>query len=597
MKKIIELQKGWQTEIFSGSAKNFDLPLMLPAETINRNLVFRRNFTLSENEGSEAYFLTLKYLSGTVTVWIDGQKAATHSGMFAPFSCEITPFIRKGKKQELRLELQPVQTPARLYTFGAAEITCVNQSHFDLTAPAAMPLTVKTEFEGAVANLFIDARITLPNNYDVIQYQLFDPSGRLIVSQTAKPTTPQVCLSVAAPMLWDGTAPVYRYRLTATLHRDTVELDRAEITFGLRNIQIGENGIFYLNDLPSPLTGVTLPPRPVSQTETETLSALGCNSVLLESVFPGEKFLRFCDQKGILVFFMFPYSDLPGGKDELQATVRMLSSHPCVCFYGYRAQDVNLAKSFVTAVHSAKASVYTIGNTNVLYQESFTDSFPDILLLDADFTADTASQTEFENRFLDVCRDHPNYRFAVFAAPPLPLCPPKLDEDGFETVQPDDPKKEDETLTLWHERLWEMFGGKKNVLAFFAGSLFDVSSPTQKTGLIGADRDDPRDCFRFYQTQFSVAGSLHICRADDVYTSAKRLTVKCYSNQPRPTLLLRGKQRKSISCDMVADHVYIFRNLKLRRGNNTVVISAGNLTDSTVFRRQKRKKTTELPNT
>ena len=37
-------------------------------------------------------------------------------------------------------------------------------------------------------------------------------------------------------------------------------------------------------------------------------------------------------------------SDLPGGKDELQATVRMLSSHPCVCFYGYRAEDSPLAR-------------------------------------------------------------------------------------------------------------------------------------------------------------------------------------------------------------------------------------------------------------
>ena len=595
MKKIIELKKGWQTEIFSGGSKNFDLPLLLPAETIHRNLIFRRFFTLSEAEGSDVYFLTLKYLSGTVTVWIDGQKAAVHSGMFAPFSCDITPFVKKGQKQELRLELQPAATPARQFTFGAAEIACVNQSHFDLTAPAAMPLTVKTEFEGDIADLLIDARITRPNNYDVVHYQLYDPNGRLIVSQTAKPTSPQVCLSVAAPVLWDGTSPAYRYRLTAILRRDAAELDRAEITFGLRDLTIDAAGIFCLNGLRSPLTGVTLPPRPVTSADAETLTALGCNSVLLESVFPGEQFLRFCDRTGLLVFFLFPFSDLPGGKDELQATVRMLSSHPCVCFYGYRAEDVNLAKSFVTAVHAAKANVFTIGNTNVLYQESFSDAIPDLLLLDADFTADTASQTEFENRFLDVCRDHPDYRFAVFAAPPLPLCAPELDDDGFETVLPDDPKKEDEMLTLWHERLWSMFGNNKNVLAFFAGALFDVFSPTQKTGLIGADRDEPRDCFRFYQAQFSAAGMLHICRADDVYTEKKRQTVKCYSNRPRPVLLLRGKQRRRITCDAVSEHVYIFRNIRLRRGNNTVVITAGNCTDSTVFRRGKRKKTAALP--
>ena len=575
MKKIISLQQNWQTEIFSGGAKNFDLPLLLPAENIKSAIIFKNTFTVPDDDDNDVFYLILQYLSGTSTVYLNGHKVTQHAGMFAPFACDISDYLIKGVPQELKIALSPAPTPAGYFTFGGAHVIGVTKSHFDYTSSAVMPLTVRTEIEDRLINVYVDARIVHPNNYDILHYRLFDPTGKQVIAQTTRPTSPQVCFTLSAASLWEGGNDLYRYRLTASLHRDNACIDEIDLSFGIRDINVEGNGFLSLNGIHLPLCGVSLPGARGAYTELDALTALGCNCLMIDAVFPGEDFLFACDRLGLLVLFMLPYSTLPGGKEELIATVRMLSRHPSVCFFGFRAQDVNLAKSFASAVQTARTGVLTVGNTDVLYQESFSDAFSDILLLDADFGADSASQTDFENRFLSACADHPNYRFAVFAAPPEALCAQPGNKTYYEA---------ENTLCDWHEKLWRMFGNKRNVVAYFAGRLYD-DTPVGRPGLVCADRTEKRDCFWFYRAQFSADSTLHICNADDIRVFQKKISLKCYANTQRLRLFVRGKERKKIPCDQINDHVFVFRKVKLKRGNNTVaVMSSEETADSTVFR-------------
>lgn len=568
MKKTISLQHGWQTEVFSGGAKNYDLPLQLPPGNLDGQLVLKNTFVLPDDENG-AYYLLLGHLSGAFSVTVDGRTVSRHESLFAPYACELTDYVQKGGSHEVCLTITPCLLPAGCFTFGSAEILCVNRSHFDYTAPAAMTLTVRTEVEASLVNIYIDAHLVQPNNYDILQYRLFDPGGREIHTLTTKPTSPQVCVTLPSAALWESGNTQYRYRLTASLHRDNVCIDATQTSFGIRDIRLSEDGFLTLNGIRLPLCGVFLPAARGTRREIMDLAALGGNCLMLDTVYPNEELLDACDRHGVLVALMTPYARLPGGKEELLAIVRMLSVHPCVCFFAFRAEDITLAKSFAAAVHAAKTGALTIGSTEILYQERFSDDVSDILLLEADFESESASQTEFENRYLSVCRDHPAYRFAVLAKPPARL-------SGKDAAA-------QQALCDWHEKFWRMFGKQKNAPVFFAGELYDGADAP---GLIRADADEKRDCFWFYRAQFSAEPTLHICGADDVHTAAKKISLKCYATGSQPRLLLRGKERKKQFCDQIDAHTYVFRDLKLRRGNNTVaVLSSDGEADSTVFRR------------
>ncbi len=570
MKHLIQLKKNWRAVFSNGTGRDLELPFLQSANDAESTVLYTRGFTVPADDAHEVCCLTLLYLSGAYTVRIDGTQVCTHNGLFAPFSCDISSYVKKGKKQLLEILVHPVATPAGMYTFGGALLSLLPATHFDLTTPASQPLTIKTEFENGSALIYADVRIAQPTNYDILTYKLFDPRGRVLRTQTVKPTSPQICVSVPDPVLWDGTDEQYRYTLTAALKRDSAVIDRTQTSFGLRDLQLEDDGLLRMNGMRVPLSGISLPPEPLNGRTVDSLRDLACSAVILETVFPDEELLSTCDKLGVLVFFMFPFTDLPGGKEELLASVRMLSPHPCICAYGYLPQDIDLARSFVHTIRLAKNDVLTFGGTSILYQQSFTDAVPDILLLKADFPEDSAGQNSFENRFLAACADQPGLRFAVLASPPDSVACDRA------------------ALCRWHEALWRIFGNKKNVTAYFAGPL--ETAGQDQPALLDAATGEKTDAYWFYRAQFSTDPTVRISSSQPLLTSERRISLRCLSTDPSVSLLVNGKTQQGVVCDELPSHICVFRGVRLKHGSNTLVLTDGSRTDSCVIRRQKTPK-------
>ncbi len=581
MKTVYHLQKEWKREVAGIGCREFELPLRTAEFTPGEETLLSRNFCIPESDDNRKYYLILSRLSGDCRILLDGEAVGTQHSLFAPVCTELTERIVKGKRQTLQLRLTPEADPAGDLTFGDARIVGVSRSHFDRSVPAACPLNVRTVFVKEGVSLIAEAAVADPNNYDIICYRLTDPRGRTVEIRTEKPTAPRTVFSLPVPELWDGAHAAYKYTLEATLKRDAAVLDSTSVTFGVRKTELGSDGFFRLNDLKLPLGGVVLRPAREDPADAEELQALDANCVRISTLSQDERFLNFCDEQGVLVFFDVPPA-MVNDEAALAGTLRLLSAHPSVCFVCCDSKDISCLNQFADAVRKYAPDLFTAGGCDLLREDSLADAVPDVLMLDVADAGDSGVFLELENRFAAVLREHPNYRFAVFAQPPECI----FDRHSVHAVRPDCSQ---EYFSMWHEKIWHIFNNKKGVIAYFAGCLADRDEKTQRTGLLTADREGRKDAFWFYRAQFSAEGFVKLCSSERTSVTRKYVDVKCYTNTPPIRITVNGKEKKKLHCDALSESVYVFRDVKLRRKNNTIVITAASGADSEVLFRSKSK--------
>lgn len=560
MRKTIDLNTAWKTEVFFGGAKNFDLPVMRPLGDLPETVVWSRRFFTDDNPKHSVWFLELYALSGRVTVLVDGKEVAAFRARVAPVVTDLTPFIQKGKGQELTLEITPEAGPDGCFTFGRARLVAVAGSHFSPDA-GVTPLLVRRAFSENGVRVEVSADVRNPNNYDVVIFRLYSPEGILLDTVTAKPTDCKAAFFIKNPALWEGRHADYRYRVDAVLQRDAAVLDDVSVPFSLRDARLSD-GFYELGGLKLPLFGVSLSSGASLGDAVDALSDLGATAVLTELTDPTERLLDVADRLGLMLAYRFPSTGEESDFEELGRLLRFLAPHPSVAFLTFQSEDPGYAKAFCRVVRDHADGVFTAVERDLFAGDSPVLAAPDAVLLVVDGTDAEA----LDKAFSDLRAAHPDYRFLVSAVPP--------DGDGA-------------SFSRWHESVWKAFGSKKGVLGYFAGPLTD--GETAKRGLVSADFDLKKDAFWFYRTGVSPEGFVKLATLPSS-TSEKTIDVRCYSNLSGLRLSVGGKTDKKRVPVRLGDCVYVFQNVKLKRKNNTLVLTGKNAVDSAVVYRRKKDK-------
>ena len=574
MRKIRALTEGWKQPVDGCGDKNLSLPLEIPAEKAGQMLILERDILIPADEDTGYFVLETRFLSGKCSVLLDGAPVREYRSVFAPRMTPL-PGLTKGEPHTLRLEIRPAARPDGLFTFGAANLYATGLSHFALNDEKE-PVSVRTVFTDAGVSVLLHAEIENPNNYDVVMFRLYAPDGALIDVKSARPTAANTAFDLEAPQLWDGAHASDKYRAQVLLQRDSDVIDAAEITFGIRDLRGTEGGFFTLNGIKLPLNGAFLRGCGTAA-DVKNLTELDANLVGLTALDTDEALLRRCDDLGLLVFFVFPESGNEEDFEELRALTRLLAQHPCAAALAYRSSDPAYAKRFCGTVKQNAQYIFTAGLCDVLVSDALSDAIPDLLWLDPSVSTEKAGFSELSDRFDEVLAAHPDYRFAVM--PKAPEC--IFDRHSTGAVRPDCSQ---EYFSMWHARVWEIFSRHKNVACYFAGWLTDKSAGTERTGLTTCDGELRKDAYWFYKAQFSAGDFVKLASLPASVTK-KTVDVKCYTNARKMTLSVNGKIKKKLSPVRLSESVYLFENVKLRRKNNTLVLSCSAGTDKTeVFR-------------
>lgn len=342
----------------------------------DKPFTYRKSFTVPADYAGKHTILRFDGVYSYARLFVNGTFVREHHGGFTRWETDVTPFVRPGKKNEIRLEVtdrlddisyasgyahHPIGGILRDVTLFALPETCLYDFYAETHLDAA--------YEDAVLKIGYSSPVA---GGAEVAYTLTDPSGRRYpLAQSRFPLEEggnMNELPVKNPLKWDAEHPNL-YTLTITLSKDGKEIGRFDRRIGFRDVKI-EKDRMLVNGMPVKLRGACrhdIHPT-LGRTTTAELDSLdvilfkrsNMNFVRTSHYPPTERFLEYCDRYGIYVesetavCFVDTYRQknyAPGKtQDSAEFTPRYLSqcremvksfrSHPSILFWSIGNESV-----------------------------------------------------------------------------------------------------------------------------------------------------------------------------------------------------------------------------------------------------------------
>ena len=342
----------------------------------DKPFTYRKSFTVPADYAGKHTILRFDGVYSHARLFVNGTFVREHHGGFTRWDTDVTPFVRPGKKNEIRLEVtdrlddisyasgyahHPIGGILRDVTLFALPETCLYDFYAETHLDAA--------YEDAVLKIGYSSPVA---GGAEVAYTLTEPSGRrypLVQSRFPLEEGGNMNeLPVKNPLKWDAEHPNL-YTLTITLSKDGKEIGRFDRRIGFRDVKI-EKDRMLVNGMPVKLRGACrhdIHPT-LGRTTTAELDSLdvilfkrsNMNFVRTSHYPPTERFLEYCDRYGIYVesetavCFVDTYRQknyAPGKtQDSAGFTPRYLSqcremvksfrSHPSILFWSIGNESV-----------------------------------------------------------------------------------------------------------------------------------------------------------------------------------------------------------------------------------------------------------------
>lgn len=342
----------------------------------DKPFTYRKSFTVPADYAGKHTILRFDGVYSYARLFVNDTFVREHHGGFTRWDTDVTPFVRPGKKNEIRLEVtdrlddisyasgyahHPIGGILRDVTLFALPETCLYDFYAETHLDAA--------YEDAVLKIGYSSPVV---GGAEVAYTLANPSGRRYpLAQSRFPLKEggnMNELPVKNPLKWDAEHPNL-YTLTVTLSKDGKEIGRFDRRIGFRDVKI-EKDRMLVNGMPVKLRGACrhdIHPT-LGRTTTAELDSLdvilfkrsNMNFVRTSHYPPTERFLEYCDRYGIYVesetavCFVDTYRQknyAPGKtQDSAEFTPRYLSqcremvksfrSHPSILFWSIGNESV-----------------------------------------------------------------------------------------------------------------------------------------------------------------------------------------------------------------------------------------------------------------
>lgn len=572
MRKYIELNKRW---LFSAEEVNGEkpfsdslvsLPFLHKIDTMPE-CTFSAKWIPGEEDDGKTLYLKINQLTAFADIYLGDKFITSHTPSDSSFTVLLTLEAHMNEAVDVIIKIRPTARPDGYFVFAGAHLITADSSHFEMSG-SGKGIIISTDLSETKADIKIQTNVIRPNNYDVVSYSVSDMKNTLIFSKTCKPTSPDVQFSIDAPELWEGQSGAYLYKLKVSLLRDSQCLDEIETYFGIREFELKSDGFLYLNGFRLPLNGVELSDCSSVKNDIVNLKKVDANTLVSSFIPTKTDIIGVCDIEGLFFWYALPYSgdktcDMSALKEFLLSYRNNPSLAGVVCS---EEADSEYFTEFCKICNNITPSVIPVLKRNI---ETAVNEIPEnarAIMLTLPFKEDSEAFMGINVRFTELTEKYPDVFFAV--------SPAKTAKDVVTAKQFSD----------HHIRMWNTFCRQKGVFAYFAGLLSDGKAPDLRRGLTSADRMSLYDIFWFYKAQFSSEGFIKICESEISDTDAKLTDIKCITNCENLRILVNGKDKK-YKAEKLSDGIYVFRELKLKKGVNTIEVSAADECDYTEIER------------
>lgn len=264
-------------------------------------------------------------------VFVNGKSVGKHEGGFAPFSFDITSFITKNDKQEIKISVwdptddgpQPrgkqVKKPHGIWY---TPVTGIWQTVWLEAVPETYIVNTKQTPDIDDKTLTVSTKLNNLLNSDKIKVEALE-NGKVISSAFAE-NNGTATLKLDDPKLWSPDKP-FLYDLRVSLVRKDKIIDQAMSYFAMRKISMGvdDKGVqrmllnnkflFQYGPLDQgwwPDGLYTHPTEKAMKFDVDQLKAMGFNMIRKHIKTETARYYNYCDKVGMLIWQDMPSGDL-----------------------------------------------------------------------------------------------------------------------------------------------------------------------------------------------------------------------------------------------------------------------------------------------
>ena len=632
MREIININNGWKftTESVKGSCpsrpgfkwKNVNLP-----HTWNnldgqdggfdfyRGKCWYMNSVKVDIGPEEEAYLEFLGAEAVADVYVNDKKVCTHKGGFSTFRCNITPYLVKGNAKiavavdnSQSSEVYPQTADFTFYggLYRDVNIIIVNKAHFDLdyygTPGVAVTPVVN---EDGTATVKVDAFVSGATKDCSV---LVETAGQSAIIKNGETSCEFV---IENPHLWNGRIDPFLYTLTAKVLINGYPVDDVTVKYGIRTFSVDPKKGFFLNGKSYPLRGVSRHQdrenmgwaitEKEHREDMELIAEVGANTIRLAHYQHSQTFYDLCDEYGMIIWAEIPFISafMPGDAardntiSQMKELVLQNYNHPSIVCWGV-ANEITIGGEDPALIENIRAlndlcheldktRLTTIANLTMVENDSVFNQITDIISYNHYFgwyMGEVADNGPWLDKFHE---EYPNICLG-------------LSEYGCEGIlkyHNDDPKVQDyseEYQAYYHEKMLETFETRPYLWSTHVWNMFDFGSDMRdeggvkgrnNKGLVTFDRTTKKDSFFIYKAYWTTDSFVHICSKRYVDRTTDTISVKVYSNSDEVTLEVNGVKVGT----QKGNKVFVFDNVPLKTGNNTVKAFTADCQDFAEFNR------------
>lgn len=334
--KIQELGKtapsGYDGQILVPFAVESSLSGVMKQVGAEKELWYETNFSLDSKWKGKNILLHFGAVDWKTEVWVNDIKVGSHTGGYAPFSFDITPFVKKAKKQKLVVKVwdpsndgtQPrgkqVKNPEGIWY---TPVTGIWQTVWIEPVSKTSITELRTTPNIDQNSVSIKANVTGAEAGDFIEISVFDGGNEIAKEKAVVGESLDIILN--NPKLWSPESP-FLYQTKIRLISDDKVVDEVKSYFAMRKIsskrdgngivrmQLNNKDYFQYGPLDQgwwPDGLYTAPTDEALKYDIIKTKELGFNMIRKHVKVEPERWYTHCDELGILV-----WQDMPSGDNQ-----------------------------------------------------------------------------------------------------------------------------------------------------------------------------------------------------------------------------------------------------------------------------------------
>ncbi len=367
--------------------------------------------------------------------------------------------------------------------------------------------------------------------------------------------------------LWDGVADPYLYSVAASLPGG----DAVAVHFGCRKIDFKPDTGFWLNGRNVRLVGAARHQDRAGlgnaltaaehEEDMQILRDMGANTVRLAHYQHAQYFYDLCDKYGLVAWAEIPYitEHMPEATantlSQMEELVLQNYNHPSIICWGL-SNEITVTTGVtenLTANHRLLNDLChrldatrptTMAHAFMLDPNDPFVQLPDICsynLYYGWYLGELQQNDEFFDTFH---KNHPDRVIGLseFGADANP---------AYQSARPERGDWSESYQAVYHEHMLKMWSERPYIWAMHVWNGFDFGAdgrgeggkPGQnQKGLVTFDRKTKKDAYFIYKAYLSSDPFVHLCGRRYAHRTESQTEIKVYSNQPRVTLLVDGKE-------------------------------------------------------